>query len=656
MCCSNVELDFSNKKNIVLEGDNGNGKSALLDSIAVCFSEYRRADKYSEYVQFKHDFAKIHLEALINDEPIIFDVTLYVKGGTPFTRIVTYKNKTYQNTEVSKLLKELDLPFYSQIIFSMQGQDDITTMTPAVRASYLQRLLQFNFDSALETIKNTLSEIETNKMYNKNKIEFAEKEIKNKCFEEKKELPYDTDTFNSKKEKLVEYENQLKEKDSIYQNITDIQKQMNDIALKGTEISNKDKNNKNSELLLNQYNAEIDSEIEKLNSLQKPEKKDFNSILELKEKIKSINSELSDIDKKIWNTTSDIKILKEREKLHKNGKCPCCGQSTDFIQHENIEEQINKKLIELKKFEAEKAELSLINDNTEKEIKQLETEKNNYDKNINKYNSDMIIIKSKIDNLKNLASSIKFEDFVDNRKELLKQKQDLIYQEQQLHFRLESLSKIENEKITLEKEIDLFTSIMIKNEWIDSNNYKIQNEISNLKSQIESLNGLLATQEKQYEYYKEAKKLLDNDLPNYLIVKTCSRLESEINDFIKIVFPTMNVSLFQNKKGVEFYYSKDSTDKVMTAKMASGFEKSLLSIAFKVALCKAYNLSLSILDEIDAFASDSNSEKIYSTLIDNNIFNQLFIITHKPSTRELIKDCFDDVTFFHVEKGKFIEI
>ena len=90
--------------------------------------------------------------------------------------------------------------------------------------------------------------------------------------------------------------------------------------------------------------------------------------------------------------------------------------------------------------------------------------------------------------------------------------------------------------------------------------------------------------------------------------------------------------------------------------MASGFERSILSISFKIALCKAYNLSLSILDEIDAFASDGNSEKIYSSLLENDIFNQLFIITHKPNTLETMRDYFDDLTVYHVEKGVFTEV
>ena len=149
-------------------------------------------------------------------------------------------------------------------------------------------------------------------------------------------------------------------------------------------------------------------------------------------------------------------------------------------------------------------------------------------------------------------------------------------------------------------------------------------------------------------------------MPNYLIVKTCARLEQEMNNFIHVVFPTMNISLFQGRRGVEFYYSKtektDDKRKLISAKMASGFERSILSISFKIALCKAYNLSLSILDEIDAFASDGNSEKIYSSLLENDIFNQLFIITHKPNTLETMRDYFDDLTVYHVEKGVFTEV
>lgn len=656
MCCTDVSLDFSNKKTIVLEGDNGNGKSALLDSIAVCLAEHRRADKYSEYVQFGYDFAKIHLEAEINNEPIIFDVTLYVKGGTPFTRVVNYKGKSYQNTEVSKLLKELDLPFYSQIVFSMQGQDDIATMTPVVRASYLQRLLQFNFDSALSTIKNKLSEIETNKMYNKTKIEFNENEIKNKSFGEKTQLPYDIDTFKSKQNLLINYENQLKEKDDIYKLLSNIQCKISDINISLQDLKNKKENNETSKALLSSYNDKLLSETIKLKSLVKPELKEFEKIKEIKNVIKDKKELYSNNEKLLWNLNSEIKVLREREKLYKKGKCPNCGQDTTFIQKENITEKIDEKTKQIEKLKKENDTINFTIDDLENKVYDLEIQKSENTQELNDYKSNVIIIQSKIDNLRKMINSIQIKEFVDNSQELLKEKITLSNEEKNLKDKLNFLVDLEKEKLSLKKDIDFFTEIITRNEWIDSNNKKVQEEIDILKNQIDIINKLLIDQEKQYEHYKEAKKILDNDLPNYLIIKTCSRLESEMNDFIKIVFPTMSVSLFQNKKGVEFYYSKDSTDKLITAKMASGFEKSILSIAFKVALCKAYNLSLAILDEIDAFASDNNSEKTYTTLIENNIFNQLFITTHKPSTREILKDYFDDITFYHVERGKFTEI
>ena len=110
---------------------------------------------------------------------------------------------------------------------------------------------------------------------------------------------------------------------------------------------------------------------------------------------------------------------------------------------------------------------------------------------------------------------------------------------------------------------------------------------------------------------------------------------------------------------MEFFYTTDptaninNTDELINAKMASGFEKAALSAAFKVALCKAYGLTFAALDEIDSAASDKNSERLFESLISENTFTQLFIITHKIATREIIKNISKDAIAYHVHAGHF---
>ena len=662
MCCENVSLDLSDKTNIVLEGDNGNGKSALLDAIALCLAEHRRADKYAEYVQTGHNECKIDLTATINGEPIVFNIILLVSGGTPFNRIVTYKGKTYQNTEVSGLLNELELPFYSKLIFSMQGQDDIATMSASVRADYLQRLLQFDFDNALNKLREKLNDIETNQMYNKNQIDFNQKAINSKTIKTPLPLPCSLTEYEEKKKRLDELDVLLKEKDKIFADLQEAQQKVSTLKIKEVRLTSAIQHNLNIEAEKEEILKEIAQHNEELSKLTVPETKDFDKkIKEIEDDITNRKSIIDTDNGKIWRINAQIQTLKEREELHKQGKCPTCGQPTDFIENENNSKKIEELEASLMQYSNEIASYT-------DSIKKLELLKNgiNAEKFENAqavadYNSKVVILTSKIKGLQADYSNFKPMDVEDSELQATKDEiAKLTLDIADLQKKLDSLKILSEEHKALKLFSDDFANTLLRNEWIEKDNLKTKGEIEELEVQINKLTQIITQQEKDYEYHKEAKKLLDTDLPNYLIVKTCARLEQEMNDFIHVVFPTMNISLFQGRRGVEFYYSKtektDDKGKLISAKMASGFERSLLSISFKIALCKAYNLSLSILDEIDAFASDGNSEKIYSSLLENDIFNQLFIITHKPNTLETMRDYFDNLTVYHVEHGVFTEI
>lgn len=663
MCCDSVTLDLSDAHNILLEGDNGNGKSALLDAIALCFAEHRRADKFADYVQNGYNEGVIDLTATINDEKINFHIVLLVEGGTPFNRTVTYKGQTYQNTEVTGLLEKLELPFYSRIIFSMQGSDDIATMSPSVRADYLQRLLQFNFEYPLQKIRNKLTELETNKLYNKSQIEFNEKAIQAKKLKELRELPISENVYENYKTEISKLKDEVSKKNSLYSGIIEKTNKVNELKSFISDFDNKINLNARATDLLRSIEEKIASDKEQLKEIPTIEKSEnYDSEIEENEKkIELLNMKIRDSIEEKSELNATLSKLKEREELHKKGLCPVCGQKTDFIAEENnvaeirkISGQILGITSDIEKAEKEIQELKSL-------IDEIDTKKTAEAQLIVDNNSKRTVLEAEIAGYSRQKSGITFyelseSDYNDSVKEKDLLEEEIFKTQKEVDAFKEKEARIE----FLQKEIDEFSDTLLQNSWIEKDNEKIRAEIDNYKSQIEKLKENVITQEKTYEYHKEAKKLLELDLPNYLIVKTCAKLEQEMNDFIHIVFPNMYVALFQKKRGVEFFYSKNGPilerKNCITAKMASGFERSLLSIAFKVALCKAYNLSLSVLDEVDAFASDSNSEKVYTSLIESGIFNQLFIITHKPSTRETIKDMFDNITYFYVEKGKFTEI
>ena len=68
--------------------------------------------------------------------------------------------------------------------------------------------------------------------------------------------------------------------------------------------------------------------------------------------------------------------------------------------------------------------------------------------------------------------------------------------------------------------------------------------------------------------------------------------------------------------------------------MASGMERAVLAIAFRVALSSLNNLGLMILDEIDSDGSNERSMQLYEALLENVGSHQLFVITHCEETKE----------------------
>jgi chromosome segregation ATPase len=161
--------------------------------------------------------------------------------------------------------------------------------------------------------------------------------------------------------------------------------------------------------------------------------------------------------------------------------------------------------------------------------------------------------------------------------------------------------------------------------------------------------------------YEEVLNILDKTLPNYMVVKTCASLQNEMNNFIQSIFPTYEVQLQNSKKGCEFFYTKDNTimeqpkkrnNAWLNSKMSSGFEKALLTIAFKVSLAQLYGINVLILDEPDGAADKDNSLLFFENLL-NASFDQIFLVSHKSDIREMILNNISNSICYVAEKGNF---
>ena len=679
MCITEADLNFD-ANCIIIEGDNGQGKSAVMEAIAICLSERKRSDSVKEFIQKPHDHAKIILDLIYNDEQILFDVNLNHKGGTPLERDVLYKGKHYINSEVTDLIKELDFTFYSDIIMQMQGQDDIATMTPVMRLNLLQRLFQFDFTEEIGPIQEKLEEFVKNKTLDIDKIDFLEKankqkdttlkSLKEKDFDFSKE-DYDNykNELDDKKAQVEKLSNDLDKTFEILQKKTDIQGMIDTIENQQAGIAQKLLDNKKAAEALKK--ADYPTQISSLGTgetdavMKKAAAEDI--IKTKKDAIAQLETSISSINVQIGELNAAKKNCDHKLELAKKGICPECGKPTDDIDDvkiikekeeydDKIGDEIEKKdnlIIEMNKYKDEVAA-------QRKQISVLEASISRFDTEAKMLEQQEAAEKAK------LIPEEKIKEYEDKLKELdekAKPLYDLIHDyDNQLSDRNKKTlekSKLKTEIADLEKKIKDSDEIADHNKVVELQRMSIKNEILENEKNIEVFRNLISDIDLNVQTYNEVLRVLDKELPNYLVVKTCAKLEAEMNNFVNIVFPNFRLRLLQSRRGVEFFYTTDPnvdmTDikKLINSKMASGYEKSVLGLAFKVALCKAYNLSFIALDEIDAAASEGNSVLTMESLISSNIFNQIFFITHKEATRDIIKSLSSSVICYHTEKGVF---
>jgi len=699
MNIKSAQFDFD-KNIIILSGKSGQGKSAVFDAIALCISQKKRSSTYSEYVKQGCTHSKIVLDCIINNESVNFNLQINLIRGTPYQMELTYKGEKYHNTEADAILKSFDIEYYSDIIFSMQSDDyrDITQLSPTQRSHYLQRLLNFDFQKQKEKINKSLEEFKIQLTKISTDISIKEQFIKRE---------------NEEKEDLIE----------IILTDSDIKKLQNRIIEKQEKINLYQKN-QNQVNELNSQNNKISNEILQLNLNKNKIKNKINLIKEKKEqfeetekKLINTNSEILSLETKIEDLINRLeknessafedrqvefeaarhityynKLLNEYKNyavLEEQDKCPMCGQQLqEHLQEEykriflNKEDYIHgsgnetftgstfKEKVEsitelLQKYTTEKAEYELkkelhltLNTTHEKDriISVTKLEKLKEEKII--LEKQLKIIEDNFDDSLDLDSELKvITTEISNKNKKLEEIEKEIN-----NFKVEDVTLLSNEIVNDTNIINKYFSDLKINEDIKKRNDKRLENIKLFGREIEKFNSESKNIISEQNVYEDALNILEKTLPNYMVVKTCSSLQTEMNTFIQSIFPNYEVQLINSKKGCEFFYTKDNTiventkkrnNAWINSKMSSGFEKALLTTSFKVSLAQLYGINIFIGDELDGAADDESSEKFFEELITNNNFDQLFLISHKKFICQLISDNAENSIIYTANQGKF---
>lgn len=672
-CVSHAEFDFSEDKTILLIGKNGQGKSSILSAIALCLTGETRGAAFKDLIKLGKDDGYVKLNATINNKPLDIEVTLHIKNGR--VRTIKYEDKIYINTDANALIESLEIDFYADIMLSIQGKsEDITNQGPAERKYYLQKLLNFDFAEKLNPYKEKVTSLTST-------IDDIEKSIKinEELITQKNGEIQDEDLFSFSEYAISSLQNEVveltKKVDSFGGNINRKNTLVCECSKISTQISELSSEKKQNELKIKNLTEKriefdkLESEIKevnlKLESLNSDLESAQNSLNDFSIKVSDYSKLKNDINENYNKYKYELVDLNKKKDLLSKGKCPTCGNEFTSDEVEEVDKSIDLANNNFKEAEENKKEYELNYAKLTVDYNNAQFKVNNINNSITSEKRQKSYIESKLNNKPDYQSEINIlnEKNIKIESDLKDKNDEVVIKNNEIKEVDKSLSeydKINKELKEKQEKLNEFNKMILKNNMILQNNKKIREAIIKMEEQIKVNMVSLEGYRKSLLSYTDCIEIFEKTFPNYLIVKTCSKLEKQINNFIQTIFPEMEVRLFQNKQGVEFFYTPEKSkvkkwvkENLLNAKNASGFEKAALSMSFKVALLKAYDIPFAFLDEVDSAADDENSESMFKAIIINNIFEQLFVISHKPSVRDSIVTIAPKAKVYYVSNGNF---
>ena len=680
--------------NILISGENGSGKTSLLQAIRLCTTDSLQ-EKLSDYIMWgKSEFEIILFFDIDN---VDYKYSFNYKDKVSSKKSLTWNKEELKGSDASSKLKQLfssNLLLYSSI--SEQGQSySILLDSPTERLETFKSILSIDkVGEAIDKMKEDLKELKTNSDMMKKEKELLESktfdllpEFELPNIEQIKSNLLEQETEKEKKEKndrvkqeyeilLSEYQKKLTRKEELESLIDSIRNKINSFPREEykeseylklreenwTQETNL-KNYKHSLVLFSNYEKQKETLLLKLLKLE-TEKRNIELV---KVPELSFDKESFEIDQETLNSLQlKFKEVENHLKLIEQGKCPTCGQSFENTSLKDLVLERNGLQTEINEFKKAISEKQLQLKENEKLIKYNELENSKLDsltKQIVDLNYELNDLQevSKPEEITIDASlpiklteleqqKVRYEEYQKNistfNKKLIEYESELkniTLIEQPIKPVLIRTGYDEVEYKRLQKEINIYEQKVSELERIQTHNNKIENDKKENQELIKQKDLIYYNIQEEIRVLEQSKNLLDKQYSSYLIKKGTEFVEKQMNIFFQKCYPKYEVFFKQtdNKKSIDFYYSNGKDNRFYSASLCSGFEKQLLAMAFRVALASITNVGFLILDEIDSDASESNSINLYSNLLESKLFNQIICITHKEETKNVLMNDFN---------------
>lgn len=698
----NAEFRFR-KGIICFTGNNGEGKSTVLHAIVMLlFNSYD--GNLKDYITWGEKEFQISMEFSHEGKNYseFYSYSL-TKGSERQLQILDTGETFTGNSCVSKLAEVLDPSQASAAIVAMENQQNLVNTTPSQRREYLKKIYSLEFKEELEKIAQDVSRTEDDiiRLQSKKDVLVAsEYPLKTE-----RELP-DRDEYEKSVENLRKIDQRIAEAQKKAEELDTLRKEEHELSdeVIGTGYSlsklretldrltseNQDLKKEIASLEAEDPSAEIAQETKEEQESYELEKQ------MLQKKILQKQSELETVPVPVRVSRKPYETVAQREtelsyayeesnrkiKILSQGKCPTCGReisSSELEAEEKKNQELKEELErmkERKKAEQERLdELNSYNEDAKQQQFILEKTLNEAvhslssleESHKNRVEKFQLLLEQKKLRIENKISQNKiriesndkvYQSSCETMDSLTSQKSSAEKKLEQLRKKMEVLEDpwgliqlLEQDKKDPQRIVDEYESAVSYNRSIQVYNEEMLKKSAERDKQVAELEDELLELSRKKTMMAVAKGLVQREFPSFVISRMVETLSAFVNEFLQKVYPKYQISIEESKNSLNFLFGEYKSD----VKMASGFEKSVFSLAYMYALGKIQSYGLLICDEGDAAASDENATRFYRTLGHSlEWIDQIMCITHKEEIKELLRNDFH-AQVFHVEKGEYQE-
>ena len=655
MSITEQEIEF-NEGILGITGENGSGKSSLLNAIGLCLTEYRAGDSLRDYVKAGELEARVDLEGFYKGYPISYEVIINNRPyGNPLKRKVSYRGRVYENSDYSKFIKHENLENLEKVMFLFQGDTSLTSIKPSERAAILKQLFNFNFEDQVGSLSDSIFSAQEDKTRMQGSLDA----YRSRTFEKQNlEREIRGQVISSWEEEYLSLNHQLASLENI--DVTQVRSLEEKIKFMKEERTKTVESISLLEKSINRHRNEI-NDLEVLIARSKEETippELTQDIEDQKRILKELEAELREINEKKSLCSYRVEELKNQAEIGKKGYCHSCGQKIEDSYVEGILSQLAENKIKLEELQEncrgiqerirEVELLKASKENLLKHFREVVEEAEASRKGLEEKRSSLEVLENSLKEKKSSAELLNSQ--ISYLEGTLKEKGDLLE-------KLEEKESLLKKSADLESKINEAKAIKAGNEVKRAQNEKIEREKKECDDQILKLSAEINEKDVKIKNLKGCLDVFQRDFPNFIILRACSQLEGYVNEFVHRVFPYMNISLKQDRQGVQFYYKIKGQDRDLSIKMASGAQKSVLTLAYKIAEAKLYGLDCIILDECDASLNDENSSILYKFIAEINSFKQLIFVSHrKKAIKEVYESFKGNMRCYQVDSGVYNEV